>query len=99
MPARAGPAPPPPPRHSSHPWFSFPSVVRADRRCTGDVAPIRDGLPDPVRQQRHVDVAAPGVPPRVDPPLDERPRATDGPPPPHPLPPPRLHPPRPSPPP
>src|SRR5579864_2960700 len=41
------------------------SIVRADRRRAGHVAVVRDGLPDPVRQHWHVDVADPGAGQRV----------------------------------
>src|SRR5689334_9695431 len=53
------------------------SIVRADGRRAGDVVALGDRLPDPVRQQRHVDVADPGVAYRVHHRVDERRRAAD----------------------
>src|SRR5215469_7033776 len=48
------------------------SVVRAHRRRAGYVVAILDRFPDPVRQQRHVDVAHAGVRDRVEHRVDER---------------------------
>src|SRR6202035_4074333 len=80
-----GSARPPPPAHrscASATLLSTPALavlysVRAYRGRTGDVVPLGDRLPDPVGEQRHVDVADPGLRQRVEPRVHERGRAAD----------------------
>src|ERR1700689_4596009 len=67
---------PSPPARPSLP-SALRSVVRLHRRRAGDVAAIGDRLPDPVGQQRHVDVADAGARQRVYHRVDEGRRAAD----------------------
>src|SRR5579862_10014307 len=53
-------------------------VVRPHRWRAGHIAAVRQGLPDPVREQRHVNVADPGVRQRVHDRVDVSGRAAHG---------------------